>query len=120
MVVTKSTFQAFQNLLTLHILFSKPAEVAEDQQSPLDPLLLSMGDEVQYRCAGFIQAEIERYSSELEGDKPAHEDGSNAGSDLGSDSEEEEDGQQVATGGKGKGKRREVTLKGELFLSVTC
>lgn len=30
-----------------------------------------MNDEIQYRCAGFIQAEIERYAEELEAELPS-------------------------------------------------
>lgn len=40
-----------------------------------------MADEVQYRCAGFIQAEIERYADDLEGERPVQNDGSNDDSD---------------------------------------
>ena len=79
--------QAFQNLMTLHILFASTAEEdAEGNPLPLSPLALSMGDELQYRCAGFVQAEIERYAEELEEAKP-HREGSDNESSLSSDSE---------------------------------
>lgn len=55
-----------------------------------------MSDEIQYRCAGFVQAEIERYIEELEGERPDLEkdDGSEEDSDSGPE-----------TPGKGKPKK---------------
>ena len=55
-----------------------------------------MSDELQYRCAGFVQAEIERYAEEREGERPDGEDGNE-------ESGSESDGE--ATGGKDKGKK---------------
>jgi cohesin complex subunit SA-1/2 len=37
----------------------------EGKTLPLSSLSLSLDDEVQYRCAGYIQAEIERYAETL-------------------------------------------------------
>lgn len=65
--------------MTIHVLFSENA-------SP-DPLLaLALADEVQYRCAGYIEAEIERFADELE-DLSDEEESVRAGSE-GSDEED--------------------------------
>ena len=66
---------AFEKLLTLYILFSAPpsqlpTDDSTQQQSPLAPLGITMTDEIQYRCAGFVQAEVERYAEELELENP--------------------------------------------------
>ncbi|KAH8112371.1 hypothetical protein DFH11DRAFT_1607236 [Phellopilus nigrolimitatus] len=89
---------AFQNLLTLHILFLASSENVEGKEAPLAPLALSMSDEVQYRCAGFVQAEIERYAEELEGDRPQH-------SDSGSDSAPETAEKKKSHTARRKGKK---------------
>ncbi|CCM03065.1 uncharacterized protein FIBRA_05185 [Fibroporia radiculosa] len=97
---------AFQNLMNLHILFCPAQSMASDgSRLPTASLPLSLDDEVQYRCAGFIQAEIERYADELEFSVPAP-----AG---GSEEDEESDGSQSGddvnakqTKG-GSGKRRQ-------------
>lgn len=48
---------AFKQLMHIHVLFS----------APQDPLLaLKLDDEVQYRCAGYVEAEIERFAEEVE------------------------------------------------------
>ena len=52
--------------MNLHVLFCPTETVGPDGSSfPTAPLALSLDDEVQYRCAGFIQAEIERYVEEF-------------------------------------------------------
>ncbi|KAI0772878.1 hypothetical protein BD413DRAFT_622407 [Trametes elegans] len=73
---------AFQNLLTLHILFCPSETTAPDgTRLPTAALPLSLDDEVQYRCAGFVQAEIERYAEELAEDTPEEEHNSDEESD---------------------------------------
>ncbi|KAI6126831.1 hypothetical protein F5141DRAFT_1083660 [Pisolithus sp. B1] len=65
---------AFQNLMNLYILFCPTRPDAEDgQRLPTEVLALQLDDEVQYRCAGFIQATIEQYAELLEDDKPSEE-----------------------------------------------
>ncbi|KAN0139259.1 hypothetical protein V8E53_002760 [Lactarius tabidus] len=55
---------AFQNLLNLHILFCPPQDsIAED--SPRTLLSLTLDEEVQLRCASFVQAEIEVFTEEV-------------------------------------------------------
>ncbi|KAI0089427.1 hypothetical protein BDY19DRAFT_1070111 [Irpex rosettiformis] len=57
---------AFQNLMNLHILFCPAQSIAPDgSELPTAKLALTLDDETQYRCAGFVQAEIERYAEEL-------------------------------------------------------
>jgi cohesin complex subunit SA-1/2 len=53
--------QAFQNLLNLHILFC-PSQDSEAEDSPLS---LTLDEEVQLRCAAFVQTEVERFMEEV-------------------------------------------------------
>ncbi|TDL19464.1 hypothetical protein BD410DRAFT_773910 [Rickenella mellea] len=97
---------AFQHLMTLYSLFCPASTTGPDgTQLPLAPLALTMDDEVQYRCAGFVQAEIERYAEDMEGERPHRDTGSGDESQFGSGSELEEDGD-AAKAKKGKGKDR--------------
>jgi cohesin complex subunit SA-1/2 len=50
--------------LDLHVLFAAP-DPQEGTTLPTATVSLSLDDEVQYRCAGYIQAEIERYAESL-------------------------------------------------------
>ncbi|KAJ3790131.1 hypothetical protein GGU10DRAFT_383650 [Lentinula aff. detonsa] len=54
---------AFRNLLDLHVLF---LSAADDTEGTRPSLTLVMNDEVQWRCAGYVQAEVERYSDAVE------------------------------------------------------
>ncbi|KZO94707.1 hypothetical protein CALVIDRAFT_198341 [Calocera viscosa TUFC12733] len=54
---------SFHTLLTLYILFS-PSQMP-GKKTPGDLLPLSLDDQLQYRCAGFMQAEIEKYADEV-------------------------------------------------------
>ncbi|KAG9082844.1 hypothetical protein FRC07_014077, partial [Ceratobasidium sp. 392] len=51
---------AFQCLLNLYILF-QPSRSAEEPQATKQPIPMIISDELQLRCADFIQVEIERY-----------------------------------------------------------
>ncbi|KIL63611.1 hypothetical protein M378DRAFT_107004 [Amanita muscaria Koide BX008] len=54
---------AFKNLLDLHVLFSPVSAVDGDGGLlPTAVAPLTLEDEIQYRCAGYMQAEIERYA----------------------------------------------------------
>jgi len=77
--------QAFQHLLTLHVLFGPAVHPPGTEPSELH---LTMDDETQYRCAGFVQAEIEKYADETKEEREVVEDKSD-GSDAGSGSETE-------------------------------
>lgn len=86
--------------MNLHVLFCPTETVGPDGSAfPTAPLALSLDDEVQYRCAGFIQAEIERYAEELGETVPTLDKGSDEG-----DSSESEDGL-LAKAGKGNLRR---------------
>ncbi|KAJ7701757.1 hypothetical protein B0H17DRAFT_1127998 [Mycena rosella] len=86
--------QAFMFLVNLHILFG-----------PAEQLSIALDDEVQFRCAGYVQAEIERYAETLvepeEGEQDDEEDEDeekeNDSGDEGSD-----DGDEGKKKGKGK------------------
>jgi cohesin complex subunit SA-1/2 len=56
--------QAFRYLINLYISFRRADWFGEADAE--DSLLLTMDDEAQHRCAGFLQAEIERYAEEME------------------------------------------------------
>ena len=56
--------QAFQSLVTLHILFARDP-LSPEAPSALSSLILSMDERLQHQCAGFIQAEAELYAEEL-------------------------------------------------------
>lgn len=62
--LTHFIVQAFQNLLNLHILFCPPQD-SEAEDSARTLLLLTLDEEVQLRCAAFVQAEIERFMEEV-------------------------------------------------------
>ncbi|KAL1948450.1 hypothetical protein VTO73DRAFT_12525 [Trametes versicolor] len=96
---------AFQNLLTLHILFCPSETTAPDgSRLPTAALPLSLDDEVQYRCAGFVQAEIERYAEEIAEAEPAEEPRSDDESDEEDDQDEPEEQPKGKKGRTGKGK----------------
>lgn len=76
------------NLMNLHILFAPPQEDADRAQLPPTARMpLTLDEEVQYRCAEFIQAEIERYAEDTEELSPPPSDASDN-----SDTEKESDG----------------------------
>ena len=80
---------------------------AEDrEQLPTAALAMTMDDEVQYRCAGYVQAEIERYADEIDGSASAAENEKQDGGSDSSDDDHEHEEKKAAQGkGKGKAKR---------------
>ncbi|KAG0699163.1 hypothetical protein DFH29DRAFT_1070800 [Suillus ampliporus] len=98
---------AFQNLMTLHILFCAEQTTTPDGRVlPTAALPLELDDEVQYRCAGFIQAAIEQYAELLEeGQAPEEEE---EASDSGESSGEEN---VPVKGKKGKTKAKSPVVK---------
>jgi cohesin complex subunit SA-1/2 len=77
-------------LLDLHVLFAS-TNAFDPDGNPLQiaSLALTLDDEVQYRCAGYIQAEIERYAEFLgnddeDGDKSEKSDAEVGGDEEGS------------------------------------
>jgi cohesin complex subunit SA-1/2 len=74
--------------MNLHILFCSSQATAPDGQAlPTAPLALQLDEEVQHRCAGFIQASIEQYAELLEDGSAAQEEQNESDHD---DSSEEE------------------------------
>lgn len=97
---------AFQNLMTLHILFCAEQTTTRDGRVlPTAALPLELDDEVQYRCAGFIQAAIEQYAELLE---EGHPSGEEEVSESGESSGEEN---VPAKGKKGKTKAKSPVIK---------
>ncbi|KAH7929010.1 hypothetical protein BV22DRAFT_1003690 [Leucogyrophana mollusca] len=99
---------AFQNLMNLHILFCPTKVTAPDGQPlPTASLSLELDDEVQYRCAGFIQAAIEQYADLLDdggSSKNNSDDGENSDS-----SEDDEGGGAEKANGKSKNAKRSLS-----------
>ncbi|EIW79750.1 hypothetical protein CONPUDRAFT_106434 [Coniophora puteana RWD-64-598 SS2] len=98
---------AFQNLMHIHILFNpsnQNAAAAPGDARPLPTaaLALELDDEVQYRCAGFIQATIEQFEEHFEESAVSERDEDSA---SGSGDDSDEDG--AATAGKEKEKEKE-------------
>jgi cohesin complex subunit SA-1/2 len=75
-------------LLDLHVLFASTNPFDPDG-NPLQiaSLALTLDDEVQYRCAGYIQAEIERYAEFLGNDDEDEDKSENSDAEAGSDEE---------------------------------
>lgn len=77
------------NLMNLHVLFAPEViDLSGPSPSPISAMrALTLDDEVQYRCAGFVQAEIERFAEELA------ESGQNNDQEQGGNADEDEDSQ---------------------------
>lgn len=100
--------------MNLHVLFCPTETVGADGASlPIASLALGLDDEVQYRCAGFIQAEIERYAEEL-GESTASDD---KGNDI-----DESSGSEVENALPVKGKRSKKPAQEDELLGLwfTC
>ncbi|MCO5548522.1 hypothetical protein L7F22_001982 [Adiantum nelumboides] len=73
-------------------------------------LRLTCEDETQFRCAGFVQAEMERYHEQVSGEKPAssseEKNGKDGDSDSDMDSDEDEDGNPKLTAKKTSKKKK--------------
>lgn len=85
------------NLMNLHVLFApEVVDPSGPSPSPISAMrALTLDDEVQYRCAGFVQAEIERFAEELAENAQGDDQGQAADDDEDdesqhSDSEEDE------------------------------
>jgi hypothetical protein len=103
-----TVLQAFQTLMTLHVLFAPGSPIAEEVEGEDETtaLALSLDDETQYRCAGFVQAEIERYAEHLATLQPEKDAGGEE-SGSGSDTEGE------APKPKKKGRKKKTVLAPE-------
>lgn len=88
------------------MLFAPTPRQSEDEaEEGVDMLALTLDDETQYRCAGYIQAEIERFAELLEDDAAAR---TGTPSKRGSDDEQasEEDEEEGNTRSKSKEKEK--------------
>ncbi|KAJ3761453.1 hypothetical protein EV360DRAFT_37795 [Lentinula raphanica] len=96
---------AFKSLLDLHILFLSAQDNAEDM---LPSLALAMDDEVQWRCAGYVQAEVERYADALDRGKKSDssKEVDESEDSNGDDSPDNEDGQSKARNSRHKSTSR--------------
>ncbi|KAF8062324.1 hypothetical protein FPV67DRAFT_1508040 [Lyophyllum atratum] len=101
---------AFKNLLDLHVLFS-PAGTTDGDPLPTATVSISLDDEVQYRCAGYIQAEIERYAETLDVADAEDEQEQKGSGDESGDEEPaiDADGKPVKAG-KGKKSHAEIDV----------
>ncbi|KAG6835657.1 hypothetical protein H0H93_016057 [Arthromyces matolae] len=88
---------AFKNLLDLHVLFAPRATHEPDgNPSSLASISITLDDEIQYRCAGYVQAEIEQYADFLGAEDVDEQDQNQSG--------EESDEEQPAADVNGKTK----------------
>lgn len=87
---------------------------ADGAPFPIASLALSLDDEIQYRCAGFIQAEIERYAEGLGGTTPSAENSS----DGDDDSSGPEDDQAPVKGKKSKANQGKKLATGDDLSSM--
>ncbi|KAF8153202.1 hypothetical protein B0H34DRAFT_800432 [Crassisporium funariophilum] len=101
---------AFKHLLDIHVLFSAThAFSASGAPLATASLKLKMDDEVQYRCAGYIQAEIERYADFLD-DEDDDDEAEKSDANGSSDEEDKEQVDKPAKPRKSKAVRKEVDL----------
>jgi cohesin complex subunit SA-1/2 len=108
--------------MNLHILFCPTQTIGADGGLlPLASLALTLDDEAQYRCAGFIQAQIERYAEDID-DGVTTADETASDRDSSDDSEPKEAGERLKNRtGKGKGKSSEKDrVAGEEFFHKFC
>jgi len=102
-------------LLDLHVLFASTDTFdPEGNPLPIASLALTLDDEVQYRCAGYIQAEIERYAEFLGNDDRDEDKSEKSDAEVGSD----EDGAGAAKSAKAKPKRSRKDRMSEHYYSL--
>lgn len=93
--------------MNIHILFyPSPATSPRGDALPTEPLSLQLEEEVQQRCAGYIQSSIEQYAELLADGSRAQDEEPESEHD---DSSEGEEPMPTARGGKGKGKSNSKT-----------
>ncbi|KAI9513450.1 hypothetical protein F5148DRAFT_1273088 [Russula earlei] len=99
---------AFQNLLNLHILFCPPQEPeAEDSSRTL--LSLTLDEEVQLRCAAFVQSEIESFAEEV----AVHDETTDGSGDEGASGDDDAALKKGRRATNGTEKIRDVALAGK-------
>ena len=85
---------------------------------PTAALPLSLDDEVQQRCADFVQSEIERYAEEIAEEQPEDHGSSEEDDDDEEEPEPEEQPKGKKGRGKGKGAAKPTTPGMKLLLCV--
>lgn len=108
-VLTTHRSQALIVLLDVHNLAQALTSPHVDPDGKLADLRLACSDELQARCAGYIEAEIERYSDELAALKEAEQeqpDEDDEESDVGSDSDDEATSKKKKAKSKAKAKSK--------------
>lgn len=92
-------------------MFSSAQNIdAEGMPLPIASISLSLDDEIQYRCAGYIQAEIERYAESL---GTGAEDDELEYKDSGDDSSDDEQAGDAPEGNKTRaGKTKKSFVEG--------
>ncbi|KAK7019893.1 SCD domain-containing protein [Favolaschia claudopus] len=93
------TRTAFMCLMNLHMVFGPAHQIAA----------VTLDDEVQFRCAGYVQAEIERYAETLVGPDGAEQDAN----DGGDDEKENDSGDEEGSDAGAEGKKRKDKGKGK-------
>ena len=91
------------------MLFASDVDGESEPEQAASSLVLTMSDEVQYRCAGFVQAEIERYAEDLSEAREAKDVANGDSSSLSSDSELES----LPPAESGRGKKQKGINKPE-------
>ncbi|GAA5922470.1 hypothetical protein JCM3775_005740 [Rhodotorula graminis] len=110
---------ALDVLLDIYMISHVVATPASDPDGLLADLKLVATDELQARCAGFVEAEIERYAETLreadeeEQDATQREEGSDDGASSSGSETETERSQGRSQRGKGKGKKAAAGRKGK-------
>ena len=92
----KQSFSKLVMVYTFSSQIGQPPSTGERRLDKLASLRLQMDDELQSRCAGFVEAEIERHSARVSDKKVETNRDNGSGSDT-ADSDEEQ-----ATNTKGK------------------
>lgn len=116
--LTSTHAQALTFLLDLHTISHTITMPSADPDNLLSELKLTPSDELQARCAGYVEAEIERYAESLreaeeeEQDPTQREAASDDDASSGSETETERS-QGRSQRAKGKGKKKAPAKKGK-------
>ncbi|GAA6060152.1 hypothetical protein JCM10212_001449 [Sporobolomyces blumeae] len=99
-------------LLDVHVVSGSVTSAQFDPDKKLANLRLECSEELQARCSGYVEAEIERYAEQLAAEKEEDGEGDEAeGGDSGSDTEMEESAKRSKKKGKKNGKGAKAATK---------
>lgn len=96
--------QALMHLLDTYLLSAAATSSTKDPNGALESLRLVCSDQVQARCAGFVEAEIERYAEIVAEAREEEEEETAAEEEEEEEDSSEEEGEKKKKGKKGKGK----------------